>query len=78
MFGKRCERWNLESQEDLKTCEDVELYAAAAHGCGCPDVETPQDGCGMLCSDRSEFLPDPQLVVKDIKNQEFSCQDCGS
>lgn len=75
VFGKSCERWNLESQEDLKTCEDIELYAAAAHGCGCPDVETPQDGCGMLCSDRSEFLPDPQLVVKDIKNQEFSCQD---
>eukprot|EP00984_Skeletonema_dohrnii_P036265 scaffold37046_cov189-Skeletonema_dohrnii-CCMP3373.AAC.1 len=45
VFGKSCERWNLESQEDLKTCEDIELYAAAAHGCGCPDVETPQDGC---------------------------------
>ncbi len=62
--------------EDIKAAVSLrDMYAAAASGCGCPDVEPPQNGCGKLCLDPSELLPDPQLVVKDINNDEFSCQD---
>ena len=79
VFGATCEDWNFNSTnlplftQDERTCTDI--YAAAAYGCGCADIEIPVDGCGMLCSDSSEFLPDPQFVVKDINNQELSCKD---
>jgi hypothetical protein len=80
VFGTTCEEWNFNSinlplfqNDDEMTCTDI--YAAAAHGCGCTGIEIPADGCGMLCSDSSDFLSNPELVVRDINNQELSCKD---
>ncbi|KAL7544245.1 hypothetical protein ACHAWF_007618 [Thalassiosira exigua] len=78
VFGYTCKDWDFNSTnlplaaKDGGACADI--YELPAYGCGCPGVEIPPNGCGMLCRDGTE-LPDSDLVVKDIHNRELSCRD---
>merc|ERR1712232_481235 len=52
------------SSSMIESCEGT--FSAIAYGCGCPDVEPPLDGCGLLCGQGlGPALPDPNLAVGD-------------
>jgi len=79
VFGITCKDWDFNAVTlpapqgtDGTTCADT--YDVVAYGCGCPGIEVRSAGCGTLCENGSD-LPDPGLMVKDIHNQELSCQD---